>query len=270
MAPLDEKKARFGKLCLRQQFAEHRSNASCAGCHAFLDPIGFAFENYDAVGRWRTEEKSCRSMPVAACAADLQRPRQLRAILVRDMAGQFTKNLAENLMTYALGRGLEYSDKPGVQAVLLSAGLRAISSRTSSWPSARACRCSACGWRRVRSTPPLPLPPAAFKPAWRPHATKVLPPTQLVLLHADRDHHHPAHHGGELDGELGLQLLRVDNALMHFGSTDTRYSIGFSELGFKTIKPGMDGRTVYSPIKIPSAPAETPWKFSALPQGDAK
>jgi hypothetical protein len=43
---------------------------------------------------------------------------ELRAILVRDMGGQFTKNLAENLMTYALGRGLEYSDKPGVQAVL--------------------------------------------------------------------------------------------------------------------------------------------------------
>jgi hypothetical protein len=61
------------------------------------------------------------------------------------------------------------------------------------------------------------------------------------------------------------------NALMHFGSTDTRYSIGFSELGFKTIKTGMDGRTVYSLIKNPfEGPAtDTPWKFS-LPQGDAK
>jgi hypothetical protein len=120
VAPLDEKKERFGNLTLRQQFAEHRSNASCAGCHAFLDPLGFAFENYDAIGRWRTEEKK---QPIDASGSlvrgqtfkDLA---ELRAILVRDMAGQFTKNLAENLMTYALGRGLEYSDKPGVLAVL--------------------------------------------------------------------------------------------------------------------------------------------------------
>ncbi|MBL9129845.1 MAG: DUF1592 domain-containing protein, partial [Verrucomicrobiaceae bacterium] len=118
--PLDEKQARFGNLTLRQQFAEHRNNASCAGCHAFLDPMGFAFENYDAIGRWRAEEKK---QPIDASGSlvrgqtfkDLA---ELRSILVRDMADQFAKNLAENLMTYALGRGLEYSDKPSVQAVL--------------------------------------------------------------------------------------------------------------------------------------------------------
>lgn len=118
--PLDEKKAQFGHLTLRQQFAEHRSNASCAGCHAFLDPMGFAFENFDAIGRWRTEEKK---QPIDASGSlvrgqtfkDLT---ELRALLVRDLSGQFTKNLAENLLTYALGRGLEYSDKPSVQAVL--------------------------------------------------------------------------------------------------------------------------------------------------------
>jgi hypothetical protein len=120
VAPLDEKKARLGNLTLRQQFAEHRSHASCAGCHAFLDPLGFAFENYDAVGRWRTEEKK---QPIDASGRLVRGQAfnnlaELRAILVRDMAGQFTKNLVENLMTYALGRGLEFSDKPNVQAVL--------------------------------------------------------------------------------------------------------------------------------------------------------
>ncbi|MBE7493446.1 MAG: DUF1592 domain-containing protein [Verrucomicrobiaceae bacterium] len=118
--PLDERKARFSRLTLRQQFAEHRDNASCAGCHAFLDPMGFAFENYDAIGRWRTEDKK---QPIDA-SGSLVRGQTfkdlagLRAILVRDMSGQFAKNLVENLMTYALGRGLEYSDKPSVQAVL--------------------------------------------------------------------------------------------------------------------------------------------------------
>ncbi|MBK8091568.1 MAG: DUF1592 domain-containing protein [Verrucomicrobiaceae bacterium] len=118
--PLDEKKARFGNLTLRQQFAEHRSNASCAGCHAFLDPLGFAFENYDAIGRWRTEEKK---QPIDASGAlvrgqtfkDLA---ELRSILVRDMSGHFTRNLVENLLTYSLGRGLEFSDRPTVAAIL--------------------------------------------------------------------------------------------------------------------------------------------------------
>lgn len=118
--PLDEKKARFGNLTLRQQFAEHRTNASCAGCHAFLDPMGFAFENYDAIGRWRDQEKK---QPIDASGSlvrglTFNNLAELRAILVREMGGQFAKNLAENLLTYALGRGLEYSDKPAVQSIL--------------------------------------------------------------------------------------------------------------------------------------------------------
>lgn len=118
--PLDEKKARFGNLTLRQQFAEHRSNASCAGCHAFLDPMGFAFENYDAIGRWRDQEKK---QPIDASGSlvrgqTFQNLAELRALLVRDMSGQFVKNLAENLLTYALGRGLEYSDKPTVEEIV--------------------------------------------------------------------------------------------------------------------------------------------------------
>ena len=124
--PLDEKKARFGNLTLRQQFAEHRSNPSCAGCHAFLDPLGFAFENYDAIGRWRTEEKK---QPIDASGSlvrgqtfkDLA---ELRTILARDMGGQFVKNLAENLLTYSLGRGLDYSDKPAVQSILKQAAAK--------------------------------------------------------------------------------------------------------------------------------------------------
>lgn len=118
--PLDEKKARFSNLTLREQLAEHRSNASCAGCHAFLDPIGFAFENYDAIGRFRTEEKK---LPIDA-SGQLVRGQQfkdlseLRTILARDMADDFTRNLAENLLTYALGRGLGYSDKPAVHEIV--------------------------------------------------------------------------------------------------------------------------------------------------------
>jgi len=118
--PLDEKKAMSSKLTLRQQFAEHRENASCAGCHAFLDPMGFAFENYDAIGRWRDEEKK---QPIDASGTlvrgqTFNNLAELRTILVRDMGDQFVKNLVENLLTYALGRGVEYSDKPTVETIL--------------------------------------------------------------------------------------------------------------------------------------------------------
>jgi hypothetical protein len=120
VAPLDEKKVAFGKLTLRQQMEEHRSNASCAGCHAFLDPMGLAFENYDAIGRYRDQEKN---IPIDT-AGTLVRGQsfknldELRALLVRDMSDQFVKNLTENLLIYALGRGLEYSDKPTVEEIV--------------------------------------------------------------------------------------------------------------------------------------------------------
>lgn len=118
--PLDEKKARFGKVTLREQFAEHRANASCAGCHAFLDPMGFAFENYDAIGRWRDDEKK---QPIDASGTLVRGQAfanlaELRGILARDMGDQFVKNLSENMLTYALGRGMEYSDKPTIDEII--------------------------------------------------------------------------------------------------------------------------------------------------------
>lgn len=117
--PLDEERIRFDRLTLRQQFEAHRSDASCAGCHAYLDPMGFAFENYDAVGRWREKEKD---QPVDTAGtlvrgqqfANLQ---QLRDILARDLSGDFVRSLGENLLTYALGRGLEHHDKPAVREI---------------------------------------------------------------------------------------------------------------------------------------------------------
>ena len=118
--PLDEGKVRRSNQTLREQFAKHREHISCAGCHAFLDPMGFAFEHYDAVGRWRDMDKKS---PVDASGRlvrgqafkDLA---ELRSILARDMTAEFTRNLTENLLTYALGRGLSYSDKPAVQEIV--------------------------------------------------------------------------------------------------------------------------------------------------------
>jgi hypothetical protein len=118
--PLDENKVRRSKQTLREQFAEHRSNTACAGCHAFLDPMGFAFEHYDAIGRWREKEKdneidASGQLVRGQAFKDLT---ELRKLLVRDMSEDFTRNLAENLLTFALGRGLEHSDKPAVKEIV--------------------------------------------------------------------------------------------------------------------------------------------------------
>lgn len=118
--PLDEGKVRRSNQTLREQFAKHREHISCAGCHAFLDPMGFAFEHYDAVGRWRDMDKKS---PVDASGRlvrgqEFKDLAQLRGILARDMTADFTRNLAENLLTYALGRGLSYSDKPAVHEIV--------------------------------------------------------------------------------------------------------------------------------------------------------
>lgn len=117
--PIDERKGRQQKLTLREQLAAHRENPSCAGCHAFLDPVGFAFEHFDPVGRYRTEDNS---KPIDA-SGQLVRGQQfqnlsdLRAILARDMAGPFVRNLADNLLIYALGRGTTYTDRPALDEI---------------------------------------------------------------------------------------------------------------------------------------------------------
>ncbi|MDB6140510.1 MAG: hypothetical protein JWO94_3582, partial [Verrucomicrobiaceae bacterium] len=118
--PLDEKKLRAGGMTLRQQFEEHRKAASCAGCHALLDPIGFALENYDVIGRWRTTDNK---LPVDTTGAwirgqQFKNMQEFREIIVRDLKDDFLRCLAENLLTYALGRGLEYNDRPAVQEIV--------------------------------------------------------------------------------------------------------------------------------------------------------
>lgn len=118
--PLQDDKVNRSRLTLRQQMEEHRSNPSCAGCHAFLDPIGLALENFDAIGRWRDTEKG---KPIDATGhlvrgQEFKNIMDLREIFVRDLSGDFVRNLAENLLTYALGRGLKFSDKPAVQEIV--------------------------------------------------------------------------------------------------------------------------------------------------------
>jgi hypothetical protein len=104
---------------LRQRMEQHRTNPACANCHARMDPIGFAFENYDAVGRFRTHDGKFRIDPSGTLpdGKSFKGPADLKKIL-RDKKDLFARNLSEKMLVYALGRGLEHYDKPAVDAIV--------------------------------------------------------------------------------------------------------------------------------------------------------
>ena len=106
-------------LPVRERLVQHRANAACASCHNLMDPVGFALENFDAVGRWRTTEEG---QPVDA-AGGLPDGSQFQGVSGLETAllkrpEIFVGTLTEKLMTFALGRGIEYHDGPAVREVV--------------------------------------------------------------------------------------------------------------------------------------------------------
>ena len=106
-------------LPMREQMAAHRKNPACAGCHSQMDQLGFALENFDAIGEWRDIYPSGTRVDASGQLPDGARfggPVELRKLL-REHSDQFLTTVTEKLLTYALGRGLEASDAPAVRAV---------------------------------------------------------------------------------------------------------------------------------------------------------
>jgi hypothetical protein len=97
----------------------HRENALCASCHQRMDPIGFAFENYDATGGWRDKDGLFDIDPSGELPGGqtFQGPAELKVIL-KGKKGLFARTLAEKMLTYALGRGLEHYDKCAVDKIV--------------------------------------------------------------------------------------------------------------------------------------------------------
>jgi hypothetical protein len=115
--PLDEQKAESAQG-LRAQLEQHRADPGCASCHAQMDPLGFGLENYDAIGRWRDEQGGDRidSSGELPNGERFDGPAELRAILL-DRHDAFARCLAEKLLIYALGRGLERYDTLVVEQI---------------------------------------------------------------------------------------------------------------------------------------------------------
>jgi hypothetical protein len=107
-------------LSMRERLSRHRANPVCSSCHSMLDPLGLALENFDAVGKWRTRDESAQAIDASAVLPDGTKvvgPEGLRqAILAR--SDRFVATFTEKLLTYAVGRRLEYSDAPAVREIL--------------------------------------------------------------------------------------------------------------------------------------------------------
>jgi hypothetical protein len=109
-------------VSMRERLAAHRDNPNCASCHALMDPLGFALENFDAVGRWRTLDESGTTIDASGALPDgtpLSGVDGLKAALLS--SDGFVMTLTEKLLTYALGRGVEPYDMPAVRGVVRGA-----------------------------------------------------------------------------------------------------------------------------------------------------
>jgi hypothetical protein len=117
--PLPENNPGAKILTVRERMVQHRANPTCASCHQLMDPVGLATENFDAIGRWRTQSEAGGPVDASGGLPDgstFEGAIGLRkAVLNRPEL--FVTTLTEKLLTYALGRGIEYYDAPAVREI---------------------------------------------------------------------------------------------------------------------------------------------------------
>ncbi len=124
--PLEDTKGESDKvLTLREQMTMHRKMEPCASCHKLMDPIGFALENFDADGKWRVKQGGEGGTPIDVSVqlwdgTKVNGPVELRKSLLR-YSPQFVRMFTEKLMTYGLGRGVEYYDMPTIRNIVREA-----------------------------------------------------------------------------------------------------------------------------------------------------
>jgi len=118
--PLDETKADSGdhQLTTRQRMEQHRANPACTSCHRVIDPLGLALENFDVTGKWRIRDNGAPVDPVGDLydGTRMDGPAGLRAALLKHQ-DMFILSFTERLMTYSLGRRVEYFDMPAIRKI---------------------------------------------------------------------------------------------------------------------------------------------------------
>jgi hypothetical protein len=121
---LAENRAGQKAQTVRQRIEQHRSNPTCMGCHGVMDPLGFALENFDTVGQYHVQDaQTLTKIDTSGVLPDgtpISGPDDLRRALVA-RPDRFVQALTENLLTYALGRGIDYLDMPAVRKIVQGA-----------------------------------------------------------------------------------------------------------------------------------------------------
>ena len=135
---------------VRDRLEQHRANPVCSACHAPMDPLGFALENFDAIGQWRDTSEAGQPIDASATMPSglaFDGPAGLRDVLL-DRGEEFARAVTEKLLAYALGRGLEYTDRPSVRRIL-----RDAASEEYRWSSIvlGVVRSAPFQWRRART-----------------------------------------------------------------------------------------------------------------------
>ena len=120
--PLPENDGDSEPASLRERMEQHRANPVCATCHANMDPLGFALENFDAIGRWReSDEGAPIDSAITWRDTAIDSPKAFREALLRQGEDELLRTIAEKLLTYALGRGVDYLDAPTVRRIVRDA-----------------------------------------------------------------------------------------------------------------------------------------------------
>ena len=117
----DPKRAEL-KGTLRQKLEQHRKDAICAGCHARMDDIGFALENFNGIGEWRDNDSGAAIETAGQLVSGekFTSATELRTVLLKQKRNEFLLCVSDKMLTYALGRGLEYYDRPTVEKIAMN------------------------------------------------------------------------------------------------------------------------------------------------------
>ena len=110
---------RANPTSLRERMEQHRASPVCASCHRRMDPLGFAMENFDAIGRWRETDGGAEiNSTITLSGKTIDSPRALREALLVEGHNEFIRTVTEKLLTYALGRGVDYYDAPTIRRIV--------------------------------------------------------------------------------------------------------------------------------------------------------
>jgi len=126
---------------VREMLEAHRTNPVCASCHARMDPLGLSLENFDAIGQWRTMDAGTPidASGVLLDGTKVNGPVALRRALVAQKE-QFVRTVTGKMLTYAIGRGLDYYDAPAIRGIVRAAAADDYRCHQRSWRSSKARR----------------------------------------------------------------------------------------------------------------------------------